>query len=217
MSKYKLYLHFEGSPALTYIYKSSRDCEYTVRQLLEEFCSKYSQKHGKHPPAANLQLVNDVGKRPDIDNQVVKAFSNGSDVQVNSTSEADHKASSGSPDASDTTPNAGERLEQLAADLQLSSGGQHASQLAGKDHNARDDNTDVTNSAVASFELFNQNDGTVYLPIIKQFLERAKEAESKKYFRAACKIYEQVTGGCHAVKICVSLGAASNLGNFRRC
>ena len=194
MASYKLYLHLEGSstlPDFTYIYRSTTNSQDSVLALLADFCSKYHQKHRKSLSVESLQLVTENGKCPAVDSQVVKAFERGVDVQVKVTSkpvQLEPCATSGLP----CTATAGKRLEQLAADLQVGSTGQLSTQHANSHETARSDDTDLVDSAPSSAALLSESDGKVYLPIIRQFLERAKEAESKKYFRAACKIYEQV-------------------------
>ncbi|KAL0051898.1 hypothetical protein WJX82_004074 [Trebouxia sp. C0006] len=192
MASYKLYLHLEGSstlPDFTYIYRSTSNSQDSVLALLAEFCSKYNQKHRKTLSVEELQLVTESGKCPAVDIQVVKAFDRGVDVQIKVTSKAVQPKPCATSDTPCTAP-AGKRLEQLAADLQIGSTGQQTTQHARSHETAHCNDTDLVDPSSAG--LLSESDGKVYLPIIKQFLERAKEAESKKYFRAACKIYEQV-------------------------
>lgn len=192
MASYKLYLHLEGSstlPDFTYIYRSTSNSQDSVLALLAEFCSKYNQKHRKTLSVEELHLVTESGKCPAVDIQVVKAFDRGVDVQIKVTSKAVQPKPCATSDTPCTAP-AGKRLEQLAADLQIGSTGQQTTQHARSHETAHCNDTDLVDPSSAG--LLSESDGKVYLPIIKQFLERAKEAESKKYFRAACKIYEQV-------------------------
>ncbi len=194
MASYKLYLHLEGSstlPDFTYIYRSTSNSQDSVLALLAEFCSKYHQKHRKTLSVEELQLVTENGKCPAVDSQVVKAFDRGVDVQVKVTSKPVQPTPCATSDIPCTAP-ASKRLEQLAADLQIGSTNQQTTQHAKSHEIAHCDGTDLVDSTSSSAGSLSESDGKVYLPIIKQFLERAKEAESKKYFRAACKIYEQV-------------------------
>lgn len=196
MSSYKLYLHFEGSsasPDFTYIYKSTVNSQDRVRTLLEDFCSRYSQKHGKSLSIKDLHLVAESGKCQAADNQIVKAFERGSDVQVKYASTSRQLLASQVATSTQAASPAGNRSERLATEVALSAHDQHATQLAREHHTARQDDAEHASSAEFCAEVPRASDSKVYLPIIKQFLERAKEAESKKYFRAACKIYEQVT------------------------
>ena len=194
MSSYKLYLHFEGSqilPDFTYIYKTDRKSQHTVGQLIHDFCSAYHSKCGQALHNVDVQLISHKGKAPRAEDSVIKAFDSGSDVQVTSRRLA-------SPAAKDVAcqdshiNQAAKPLDELAADLQLASGVPHVAQHASGKAPAADISTANRNVLLSS------EDKQVYLPIIRQFLDRAKEAESKKYFRAACKIYEQV---CQAKKI----------------
>lgn len=195
MSRYKLYLHIEEShtlPEFTFIYKSSRDSQDSVRSVIEEFSSAYARKHGKHISKETLQLVSENGKCVDCDTAVVKAFGSGDDVQVRVASEE-------CPVTSQTTLQRGagpsitrQGLEHLVADLQVASSSATSAQApAYQEHCERNDTRNP--ACCIGNRLIGQQDGKIYLPIIKQFLERAKEAESKKYFRAACKIYKQVS------------------------
>ena len=216
MSSYKLYLHFEGSqafPDFTYIYKSSRNTHLTVCQLIEEFCLQYSKKHSIKLSTENLQLVSESGNRPDVNSQVVKAFASGSDVQAHTASLADQPQRSDAQGKQD----GGKRLEQLAADLQLSSADQRATQHAKDDKRKGASSTDASTRSACTSDLLDQSDGQVYLPIIKQFLERAKEAESKKYYRAACKIYEQVIHAIVTVKPACFNHITSKLEHWWKC
>ena len=189
MSVYKLYLHFEGSqtlPDFTYIYKTNRKSSDNVGQLVQKFCSAYKCKHSAELASTDVRLACDGGRVPHTEEAVIKAFTSGSDVQVTNT----HLAGSASePVQAKRTFQPPRNLDQLAADLQLSSSSpsvtQHTEVKACRD-------AGVSSSALPSHELLCADDKQVYLPIIRQFLDRAKEAESKKYFRAACKIYEQV-------------------------
>ena len=222
-AEYKLYLNFEGHngfPEFTCIYRSSGHCEHTVRNLLDDFCSKYSLRNGKDIPIEVLEVVTEKGKRCDVNTQIVKAFSSGSDVQV--TTSADLQVTPfDAESALKTTVHPGTRLEQVAANLQLNTSGQLLStghSAAESRSHINDGNVDLDTTDLHSKDLdSNKKDGKVYLPIIKQFLERAKEAESKKYFRAACKIYEQVASAFNAatrlaltVNILFTMGAAVN-------
>ena len=216
MASYKLYLHLEGSstlPDFTYIYRSTSNSQDSVLALLAEFSSKYNQKHRKSLSVEELQLVTENGKCPAVDSQVVKAFDRGVDIQVKVTSKPDQSKPCTTSDLP-CAALASKRLEQLAADLQIGSTGQQTTQHANSHATAHSDNTSLVDSTPSSAGLLSESDGKVYLPIIRQFLERAKEAESKKYFRAACKIYEQVLhhksnanllvsvqSGCHIVHL----------------
>ncbi|DBA71347.1 TPA: hypothetical protein ACH3X2_011156 [Trebouxia sp. C0005] len=201
MASYKLYLHLEGSrtlPDFTYIYRSTSNSQDSVLALLAEFCFKYNQKHRKTLSVEELQLVTENGRCPAVDSQVVKAFDRGVDIQVKVTSKPHQPRTCATSGVPCTAP-ASTRLEQLAAGLQISSTGQQTTQLAQSHETAHSDDTELVDSTPSTAGLLSESDGKVYLPIIKQFLERAKEAESKKYFRAACKIYEQVlkVAPCH--------------------
>ena len=202
MASYKLYLHLEGSrtlPDFTYIYRSTSNSQDSVLALLAEFCFKYNQKHRKTLSVEELQLVTENGRCPAVDSQVVKAFDRGVDIQVKVTSKPHQPRTCATSGVPCTAP-ASTRLEQLAAGLQISSTGQQTTQLAQSHETAHSDDTELVDSTPSTAGLLSESDGKVYLPIIKQFLERAKEAESKKYFRAACKIYEQVLHyECNAV------------------
>ena len=193
MSQYKVYLHLEESQALpdfTYIYKSTRDCSITVRILLQHFCSAFERKHGRQISSDALQLVSESGKCPENDSAVVKAFSCGSDVQVRVTPSA-CSSDVALQQCADLPSSAGHSLERLAHDVQVNN---TATAQIGACQEDREPHIDQAKAPPACCQgLAGQQGGKVYLPIIKQFLERAKEAESKKYFRAACKIYEQVT------------------------
>lgn len=194
MSQYKLYLHIEESqtlPDFTFIYKSSRDSPNSVRSLIKDFVSAYRRKHGKDISQETLQLVSESGKCVDYDTSVVKAFDSGDDVQVRVAA-----APCESPPASRQEagpPIAVHGLQQLVTDLHVdTNSAPTASATADQDHFERSD-SQISTSPTCGKGMLGQQDGKVYLPIIKQFLERAKEAESKKYFRAACKIYKQVS------------------------
>ena len=191
MSQYKLYLHIEESRALpefTFIYKSSRDSPNSVRSLITDFVSAYGRKHGKDISKDTLQLVSESGKCVDYDTSVVKAFGSGDDVQVRVAAAACESHPTSKQEAS--PPDAVRGLQQLVADLQVdTNSAPTATATADQEHFER---SDSQTSTACGKGMHGQQDGKVYLPIIKQFLERAKEAESKKYFRAACKIYKQV-------------------------
>lgn len=196
MSSFKLYLHFEGSsasPDFTYIYKSTINSQDRVHTLLEDFCFRYNQKHGKTLSTRDLQLVAESGKCPDSDNRIVKAFGRGSDVQVKYVFTSRQPLTSHVATASRADPPASNCSGRLTTDAALSAHDQPATQLAGKHQTTRQYDAEHASSAELCVVVPQASDSKVYLPIIKQFLERAKEAESKKYFRAACKIYEQVT------------------------
>ena len=195
MSQYKIYLHIEGLQGhadFTYIYKSSRDSSKTVRELAQEFSSVYESKFGKHLSYKALRLIPESGKSPAHDAAVVNAFSSGSDVHVRVTISTCAPATQASHAQRSAPSRDGHSLEQLAADLHIDPNSANAAQthVCCEKLERLDDNT--TSTTAYRKGLLDQQDGNVYLPIIKQFLERAKEAESKKYFRAACKIYEQV-------------------------
>ncbi|KAL0028549.1 hypothetical protein WJX79_000906 [Trebouxia sp. C0005] len=164
----------EASPRL-FVAWSTSNSQDSVLALLAEFCFKYNQKHRKTLSVEELQLVTENGRCPAVDSQVVKAFDRGVDIQVKVTSKPHQPRTCATSGVPCTAP-ASTRLEQLAAD-----------------------DTELVDSTPSTAGLLSESDGKVYLPIIKQFLERAKEAESKKYFRAACKIYEQVlkVAPCH--------------------
>ncbi len=214
MASYKLYLHLEGTstlPDFTYIYRSTANSQDSVLALLAEFCSKYNQKHRKSLSVEQLQLVTENGKCPAVDNQVVKAFDRGVDVQLQVTSKPVRPKSCAISDVPCTAP-ASKSLEQLAADLQIDSTGQQTTQPARSSETAHADDTDLVDRTRSSDGLLSESDGKLYLPIIKQFLERGKEAESKKYFRAACKIYEQVFHQKHNADLLVSVQAGPHIG-----
>lgn len=170
-------------PEFTFIYRADCSAQDTVAQLVQEFCSAYRRKFDTQFNCADLQLVSDKGRTPRAAELVIKVFESGADVQVtNSRKVPGEPQESTSRIASahqvDSSIAGDQSLDVLAADLQ---------------HSSADDRAHAENSKRASptDELLNSKD-KVYLPIIRQFLDRAKEAESKKYFRAACKIYEQV-------------------------
>lgn len=186
MSQYKLYLHIEESqflPEFTFIYKSSRDSPNTVRSLITDFISAYRRKHGKDISKGALQLVSESGKCVDNDISVVKAFGSGDDVQVRVAAAASQPTLT----REEGSVLAVRGLQQVVTDLQVDTDSAPTAPAP-----ADQERFDCSDSPACSKELLGQQDGKVYLPIIKQFLERAKEAESKKYFRAACKIYKQV-------------------------
>lgn len=204
MSQYKLYLHIEESqafPEFTFIYKSSRDSPSSVRSLIDEFVVAYRRKCGKDISTDTLLLVPNSGKCVDHDVAVVKAFDSGDDVQVRiAPATCESKPTSQSHPG---LPIGVRGLQHLEANHRLDTNSPQAEQApADYEHCERSNsqistsqiNTSQVSTSTASAKgLVGQQDGKVYLPIIKQFLERAKEAESKKYFRAACKIYKQVS------------------------
>ena len=206
MSLYKLYLHIEESrtlPEFTFIYRSNRDSPDSLRSLIEEFSSAYRRKHGKDLANETLQLVSEKGKCVDHDIAVVKAFDSGDDVQVRVASPAQEPQPTAQRKAG--SPVAKDGLEHLVAELQVDSSSATTAQATALhlEHCKPSDNQ-VSASPACGKGLIGQQDGKVYLPIIKQFLERAKEAESKKYFRAACKIYKQVAIRCPLRPTCSS-------------
>lgn len=191
MSRFKLYLHIEESqtlPEFTFIYKSSRDSQDTVRAVIEEFRAAYADKHGKDISKETVQLVSESGKRVDSDIAIVKAFGCGDDVQVRVASV---ECPITCPQGEAGCPITGHGLEHLVADLQIASNSATPAQAPACQEQSESSDTHIPACCTGN-GLIGQQDGKVYLPIIKQFLERAKEAESKKYFRAACKIYKQV-------------------------
>lgn len=191
MSRYKLYLHIEESqtlPELTFIYKSSRDSQDSVGAVIEEFCSAYAHKHGKDISKETLQLVSQSGKCFDSDIAVVKAFGSGDDAQVRV---APVECPITCPQREAGCPITGHGLEHSVAGLQIASNSATPAQAPACQEQSERSDTHIPACCTGN-GLIGQQDGKVYFPIIKQFLERAKEAESKKYFRAACKIYKQV-------------------------
>lgn len=194
MSQYKIYLHIEESqtlPDFTFIYKSSRDSPNSVRSLIKDFVSAYRRKQGKDISQETLQLVSESGKCVDHNISVVKAFGSGDDVKVRVAAAACQSPPTSSHEA--CLPIAVHGLQQLVADLHVdTNSAPTAPAPADQDHFDRSD-SQISTSPTCGKGVLGQQDGKVYLPIIKQFLERAKEAESKKYFRAACKIYKQVS------------------------
>lgn len=195
MSQYKLYLHIEGSRDLadfTYIYKSSRQSPNTVQDLAQEFSSAYKREFGRQLSYEAMRLIPETGKSPELDTAVVNAFSSGSDVQVRVTISPCVLVDRTSQ-AQEVSPSHGvHSLEQLAADLRIDPNSANVAQTHVDRERSEPHGNQASSNTACSKGLLDQQDGKVYLPIIKQFLERAKEAESKKYFRAACKIYEQV-------------------------
>lgn len=193
MSQYKLYLHIEESqafPEFTFIYKSSRDSSSSVRSLIENFVVAYRCKHGKDVSKDTLLLVHTNGKRIDHDVAVVKAFDNGDDVQVRIAPAT--RESQPTSQSHPGLPIAVRGLQHLDTNDRVNTNSPPA--VASADHCEGSNNQHSNSTSTVSAKgLVGQQDGKVYLPIIKQFLERAKEAESKKYFRAACKIYKQVS------------------------
>ena len=194
MSRYKLYLHIEESqtfPEFTFIYKSNRDSQHTVREVIEEFRSAYAHKHGKDISKESLQLVSESGKHVHCNTAVVKAFGSGDDVQVRVAKRDCPIICPPAAEQQTGSPPTRHGLEHLVADLQIGSNSGTPPQALAYQAQCESSGTHLPPCCNAN-ELIDQQDGKVYLPIIKQFLERAKEAESKKYFRAACKIYKQV-------------------------
>lgn len=191
MSQYKLYLHIEESqtfPEFTFIYKSSRDSSNNVRTLITDFVSAYKRKHGKDISTDALQLLSESGKCVDYDTSVVKAFGSGDDVQVRVAAAASESQPTSRQEAGSRSAVRG--LQQLVADLQVHTNS--APTVPAPADQEQFEHSDRQTGTACGQGLHGQSNGTVYSPIIKQFLERAKEAESKKYFRAACKIYKQV-------------------------
>lgn len=194
MSQYKLYLHIEESqafPEFTFIYKSSRDSPSSVRSLLDDFVVAYRRKHGKDISKDTLLLVPESGKSVDHDVAVVKAFDSGDDVQVRVAPATCEAQTTSQPLPG--LPIAVRGLQHLEANHRLDTNNPSAVQAPADHDSCVRSNSQISTSTASAKGLVGQQDGKVYLPIIKQFLERAKEAESKKYFRAACKIYKQVT------------------------
>lgn len=192
MSAFKLYLNFSGVddlPEYTYIYKSTSPCNETVQHVVARYCSAYNKKFRVNLSSESVQLAFESDKALEPGQQIARVTSSGSDVTVvlhnagQTSSSAVCLQSSSSPAAACTayqpasTHCSSPNLYAPAAST--TSSGNAGAQIC----------TSV--EALQEQKVPCQSNSKKCSPVIKQFLEKAREAESKKYFRAACKIYEQ--------------------------
>lgn len=193
---YKLYLNFEGCsnlPEYTFIHKACPNSDVTIQQLLATFCAVYNDKRKQALSADRLLLLSSNGKLADPTCHVISKFRNGSDVTVqlraaNDTSSS-HSAlpSTSACGISDKPP---EGLHFESATVQA-----EENRIEENDTECEAEILAAT-TAVQQLRFPGQANVQKCSPLVKQLLERASEAESKKYFCAACKIYEQVRLYC---------------------
>lgn len=197
MSVYKLYLNFDGSdqlPEHTFIHKSAFDSTDTVLEVTSRFCTVYNEKFKQRLSAELLHLVTDNDTPLEAQRQITQAACSGSDITV-VLRDADRKPPASAFDSlSVSVGSLAHTPDSPATAVQGKPDEVHASSTCTPQSNG-DINAELDTATVQQLKLGCPSNPQKCSPVIKQFLERAREAESKKYFRAACKIYEQV-GHC---------------------
>lgn len=196
MSAYKLYLNFDGTeelPEHTFIYKSESSSTNTVGEVLARFRTAYNDKFRRRLSDDCLQLVADGDKPLETDLQIVKAARSGSDITVLAQKAEQPSASTARNQPPESAAASFDTARGRAADCRGNSVDLHAATKCATQLQTRTDTDSCTPTEIAQqLKPTCQSVSNKCSPVIKQFLERAHEAESKKYFRAACKIYEQV-------------------------
>ena len=197
MSAYKLYVNFDGTeelPEYTYIYKSDSNSTNTVGEVLACFRTAYNAKFQRSLSADRLRLVAEGDRPLETERQIAKAARSGSDITVLAQN-AEQPSASGELRQPPESAAAFDAVQGRAAEFQGSLVDLHATiKAATQSQTSTDTTTDIctVTESVKQPKSSCQSGPNKCSPVIKQFLERAREAESKKYFRAACKIYEQV-------------------------
>lgn len=195
MSAFKLYLNFGGTcdlPEHTYIHKSKPNSTETVQQVADCFCTAYNKKFHQALSAEQVQLLTDNDKTLDADRLLTKATPSGSDVTVLICNATQHSPSANYGQSPHT-------VAILAGRAAVQGSSQELHARSPRKTKAQEDveaGVDTGNEVSRHLKPACQANPQKCSPVIKQFLERAREAESKKYFRAACKIYEQVQQHC---------------------
>ena len=79
---FKLYVHYDGPPEFSKVFKLSGDSQITAADVLQIFVHACNVRHGSHLSSSELCLRKEWGDAVDAGAQIVETLQTGADLHV---------------------------------------------------------------------------------------------------------------------------------------